>query len=398
MRLDPRPAAPPSAEASKKLARGSNRFCLDLFGKLREQKGNLVFSPASVSTALAMTWLGARGDTADELKRVMHFEGTADEVAGATGRLTASLGAADSGVTCNIANRLFGEKSYTFESSFLEKTASAFGAPLEPLDFVHAPDPARLHINGWVAERTEKRILDLIPERAITSEMRLVLVNAIYFLGDWGVPFVKSMTEDAPFFVSASEKRSVPLMKRVGELRATETADADVVELPYRGDATAMLLVIPKEVDGLASVERSLDGPLLQSITSGLEEERLTLRLPRFEVAPASALPLGRLLQALGMQSAFDPELADFTGIANPPSRADRLYVGEVFHKAFVKVDEKGTEAAAATAVMIPRGGRPPPSTPREVRADRPFLFFIRDRASGLVLFMGRIADPSSPQ
>jgi serpin B len=388
-------SAPPSPDATKKLARGSNAFGLELFGKLRGAKGNVVFSPASVSTALAMTWLGAKDGTADEMKRVMHFDGTSDEVADAAGRLTASLTAPGSGVTCNLANRLFGEKSYAFERPFLDKTASAFGAPLEPVDFKGAPDPSRVHINDWVAAETAKRIENLIPEKAVTSDMRLVLVNAIYFLGDWRDPFQKGLTQDEPFFVTATEKKTVPLMKRVGEYRTTDTGDADVVELAYQGEKTAMLLVVPKQVDGLAAVEKSMDGSALARIESGLEDERILLRVPRFQVAPPTSLPLGKMLQELGMHSAFDPDLADFTAIANPPARADRLFIGEVFHKAFVKVDEKGTEAAAATAVMMPRGGGPPPSTPREVRADRPFLFFIRDRESGLVLFMGRVADPS---
>jgi serpin B len=379
----------------KKLAAGSNRFGLDLYARLRASKGNVAFSPASITTALAMTWGGAKGVTADEMKQTMHFDGSVDEVSDASGKLIAALESSSSGVTCRIANRLFGERTYAFEKPFLDRTEKSYGAPLEPVDFKGAPEPARKHINDWVADKTEKRIEDLIPERGVTTDTRLALVNAIYFKGDWDKPFVAAMTKNEPFFVSKTEKKDVPLMRRAGHYRTTDTGDADVVEIGYQGEKTSMLVVVPKAVDGLAAVEKTLDAAALARIGGQLEDEQVFLYLPRFEVSPPASLELAKELKALGMHAAFDGEAADFTLIANPPAKADRLYIGQVFHKAFVKVDEKGTEAAAATAVMMPRGGGPPPAKFRDVRADRPFLFFIRDNESGLVLFMGRVADPT---
>jgi serpin B len=385
---------PPSEGALGALAKGSNTFGLALYERLRSQRGNLVMSPASVTTALAMTWGGARGDTMKEMQRVLGFEGDQDTVMQTSGQLAAMLTSPDRPVTFRIANRLFGEKTYQFEASFLDKTRAAFGAPLEPVDFKGAPDPARLHINQWVESKTEKRIKDLLPERSIDRDMRLVLVNAIYFLGDWLEPFDKDSTMDMPFFVTKSTKKNVPTMHRTDGFSYAERSGFKALELPYKGGQMSMLLILPDETDGLDELEKRLSVQVLDETVRALQGKRIFLSLPKFEVVPEESISLASHLKAMGMPLAFDADRADFTGIANPPNPADRLYIGNVFHKAFVKVDEKGTEAAAATAVLMPRAGSAP-MQPTEFKADHPFLFFIRDTASGLVLFMGRVANPS---
>ena len=382
-------------EASVKLARSSNAFGFDLYQRLREKPGNLVISPASITTALTMPWGGARGETAAEMRAVLHLEGTPDEVMAASGELSRSLQDPARPIVFRIANQLFGEKTYKLVPAYVEKTRASFGAPLELLDFKTAPERARVRINEWVEGKTERRIKDLIPPQELKKDTRLVLVNAIYFLGDWAVPFQPGETRPAPFHRTASEKISVPTMNREGSLRFAEKEGVTAVEIPYKGGELSMLILVPKDIEGLAAVERGLDAKRLDEIVGALNWDRIALALPKFEVNPGESLSLGEELKALGMPLAFDRDRADFTGIADPPAPADRLVIAKVFHKGFVRVDEKGTEAAAATAVMGVMAGAAPGAGPRRIRADRPFLFLIRDNASGMVLFLGRVSDPS---
>ena len=229
----------------------------------------------------------------------------------------------------------------------------------------------------------------------MSRETRLVLVNAIYFLGDWAQPFAKEATQPAAFSVSASQKKDVPTMHAVESFRFAARDGLKAVELPYKGGQMSMVLVLPDAPDGLAALESSFTAARLDGIVASLAPTRVHVSLPKFEVDPPGALGLGAVLAKLGMADAFSPAMADFTGIANPPDPRDRLFISEVFHKAFVKVDEKGTEAAAATAGVMDRAGAVMVQ-PAEFKADHPFLFFIRDNASGMILFMGRVADPSS--
>jgi serpin B len=344
-----------------------------------------------------MTWGGARGETAAQMKQVLHFDGTPDEVMQATGKLSAALQDPGRPIVFRIANRLFGEKTYKFEAAYLAAVKAAFGAPLEPVDFQGAPEPTRKLINGWVEEKTEKRIRDLIPQGAVKPDTRLALVNALYFLGDWLKPFEKEVTRPQAFFTSATRKKDVPTMHNSEQLRFAQKEGWKALELPYKGGQMSMLLVLPDAVDGIAALESSLTAPGLDAIVKSLAATKVIVSLPKFTVDPPSSLALADTLVKMGMPIAFDRQKADFTGIANPPDLRERLVISDVFHKAFVKVDEKGTEAAAATAVMMAKAGAMPPrETPVEFKADHPFLFFIRDNASGLLLFMGRVMDPGS--
>ncbi|MCB1955067.1 MAG: serpin family protein [Rhodocyclaceae bacterium] len=386
----------PSHDPVLRLAKGSNAFAFDLYRQLRTQAGNLVLSPASISSALAMTWAGARGATASQMKAVLHLEGGADELLNASGRLTAMLEDERQPIRFRIANRLFGEKTFEFENTYLDRLRAAFGAPMELLDFRIGPELARRHINGWVEKQTEARIRDLLPAHAINGDTRLVLVNAIYFLGDWETPFEPARTRSAAFWKSTSEAIEVSTMNRVGSMSYARRDGISAVELPYQGGALSMLVVVPDAVDGLAALEASLDADSFDALIGALQPQQVWAAIPRFEIAPAESLSLADPLVALGMRDAFDREKADFTAMADPPGPDDRLSIDKVFHKAFVKVDEQGTEAAAATAVVMQRAGAAMVKR-IEFKADRPFLFVIRDRKSGLVLFMGRVADPSRP-
>ena len=302
-------------------------------------------------------------------------------------------------MTIRVANRLFGDKAYTFEPSYLGHVKTAFGAPLEPVDFRTGAEDARAHINGWVAQQTQDRIKDLIPAGGVDKKTRLVLTNAIYFLGDWEAPFEKNATQPATFYTTKTDKKDVPTMHDLVTLRYAAVDRVKVLDLPYQTGALALTVVLPDAVDGLDAVEARLTPAAMDKWFGALALGPVKVSLPKFKIEPATSLALRPTLDAMGMPLAFEGDKADFTGIANPPNPLERLHVDEVFHKAFVKVDEKGTEAAAATAVEVAAApsavaAKPPPAA--EFKADHPFLFFLRDLRSGAILFMGRLSDPAS--
>lgn len=393
-----KPSAPavdaPDEATQKKLAASSNQLGLALYQKLRAKEGNLALSPISIETALAMTWAGARGETEKEMRSVLALEGTPAEVAGSFGQLTQSLADPSRGVTVRVANRIFGEKTYAFETSFVELTDRRFGAPLQPLDFAKNPEASRITINTWVAERTEQRIQDLVPPAGVTDQTRIALVNAIYFLGEWQRPFQKESTYSADFFVTKSEKKSVPTMNQTGTIKGAEKDGTKVIELPYKGGTTSMMLLLPKDGESLDALEKSLTAASVQTWAEALVPASTRVALPKFTIDPTLSVELKQPLIALGLTTAFDEHKSDFTGIAKPASKEDEIHLSQVFHKAFVTVDEKGTEAAAATAAMGVKGTGMPPKPELEFVADHPFVFVIRDDKSGAILFMGRVSDP----
>ncbi len=390
------PVAPQAAQAAgRALAAGDIAFAFDLYAKVRGAPGNMVFSPLSVTTALAMTWAGARGETAAQMKQVLHLDGPDAQALEAVATLGAGYDAQGGKVTLRMANRLFADKRHPLEAAYSAKVGALFGAPTESLDFRSAPEASRGHINGWVARETNDRIKELIPPGTVTAETRLVLTNAVYFLGDWEQPFKKLSTRPAPFFTAKASQKEVPTMNQLATFRFAELDGVKVLDLPYVGGELAMTIVLPDAVDGLEALEARLSPAVYERWVTAGHYDQVIVSVPRLEVAPAAPLSLGKDLAALGMRDAFDAQKADFTGIANPPSPEDRLYIDRVFHKAFVKVDEKGTEAAAATAVlMAPAGAARNPTPPKEFKADHPFLFFLRDTRSRAILFMGRVRDP----
>lgn len=386
----------PPASDIQRLASSSNAFAFDLWHKIGTRQGNLAVSPISISAALTMTWGGARGETEQQMRKVLHLQGGDQDKTGATfGQLSRALQNPARALKLRIANRLFGEQSFKFEQPYLDKTRNWYGAPLEPVDFAASPDPSRQRINAWVEQQTEHRIKDLLPALTITNDTRMVLVNAIYFLADWATPFKKELTSEQPFHVSPASAKNVQTMHLMTNLRWAGADGVSVLEMPYQGDDAAMLLVLPDAVDGLADVEKSITLAKLDTWRAALTTQNVSVSLPRFEVNPQDAIALRPALVSLGMPLVFDPAAADFTSIGIPPDPRYRLYISEAFHKAFVKVDEKGTEAAAATALIMAAGASAPAKIV-EFRADHPFLFFIVDKPSGLILFMGRVEDPSA--
>jgi serpin B len=378
------------------LASASNAFGFDLYRELRGGEGNLAFSPASIEIALAMTWAGARGDTAKEMSRVLRLEGSAKDVhASAEALLSEWRTPEPDTYALVVVNRLFGDERYRFEEPYLDLIRASYGAEIEALDFRTKHEQARIRINEWAEQRTAGRSRDLLPAGSLSRETRLVLTNAVYFLGRWSKPFDAEATKEEPFHTGGGETVPAQLMHQAGSFLYAEDDGVQFLELAYEGGHLAMDLLLPESRDGLADLEKNLRAGRVDGGLARLEAARVKVAVPRFRVEPAEALRLAPLLRELGMPLAFTQN-ADFTGIANPEEKDEGIYLADVFHKAFVDVDEVGTEAAATTgAVMVGRSFQPEPGKEYEFRADHPFVFLIRDLRSGTILFLGRVVDPT---
>jgi len=377
------------------LADGNTAFAFSLYHQLSSQNGNLFYSPYSVSSALAMTYAGAAGKTAEEMAAVLHFPLDDSSLHPAFNALDQHLKnledldvPQDQGVPfqLNIANAIWGQKDYHFEENFLDTLAVNYGAGLRLLDYVQKPEKSRQTINDWVSDQTERKIQDLIPQGAIDSDTRLVLSNAIYFKANWQDPFQKSLTEDGPFYGLEGEQYQVPLMSTGSDANFLYYAGDgfQAVELPYLGGKVSMLVLLP-DTGRFEEFEAGLTLEQLDVITVGMDYQAIELRFPKFEFE--SEFSLVHSLTALGMTSAFS-EKGDFSRMTG----AKDLFISDVFHKAFVSVDEEGTEAAAATAVVMTLTAAP--MDPLQLTVDRPFLFLIRDQQTQTILFMGRVTQP----
>ena len=393
---DPRPISDSDlAGVSKSI----NAFSTDFYAEASKTPGNLIVSPSSIAIALGMTYQGAEGTTAREFESVLHIDDSgldADKWHSAVGQLGeswAESAPAQEGQKpppeVALANRLFGAEGLKFKDDFLTASHRDYRAALERVDFI-ASEQARARINGWVEDRTRDRIKDLLPEGAIDKDTLLVLANAVYFKGEWENPFREEATSDAPFFVDGKDEAKVPTMRTVESFRYAKTDDATWVQMPYAGSRFAMTLAVPNERDGLSGLESNLTAEGLSSQLGTMKYERVQLAMPKFELEPTKSLKLSTVLEAMGLKRAFTDD-AEFEGMVAPED--DRLKIDEVFHKGFIAVDEKGTEAAAATAVVMMRAGSAP-SEPVKVDVDRPFMFVINDTQSGAILFMGRVVDP----
>lgn len=375
-----------SAEAQSEFASGSNALSFGLFA--HRPGGNTVIGSGSISLALAMTWAGARGTTADELAACAGFGPTTHAaVAGLLREYNAPSSA------LSLANRLYAEATFAVEPSFGELMRARYAAPIEAVDFREGANAARMGINQWVTGQTNGHITDLLPNGSVDSSTRLVLVNAAHFLGTWQVPFEESMTSERRFSMGEGDHADVPMMRMNGDLAHADVDGVQLVELPYEGGRFSMVLVVPKTRFGLADVEARLSPTQWARWMASLGTGPTSLMLPRFELRLEPSLSLVDTLKQLGVEAAFD-ERADFTGMASPLPSGGGLVVSDILHRAFIRVDEAGTEAAAATAVVMAEGSAAPPAQPFIVHADQPFLFFVRDVRNGLILFTGRVAAP----
>lgn len=379
-------------DAQNALVAGNTAFALDLYKQIADEDKNLFYSPFSISEALAMTYAGARGQTASQMANTLHLSGDQNEVHPAFNWLDAHL--LDLGETpaleesvpfeLAIANTIWGQTGYHFEADFLDTLALNYGAGLNTLDFASAPEESRQTINKWVESKTNERIKDLLPRDIISSHTKLVLTNAIFFKASWLHPFNKELTTSGDFTLRDDSTISADLMHQTAALEYAELDGFQALALPYDGGDVSMLILLPDDLD---SFEQNLDSETLSGAIAALESHSVNLTLPKFEYT--LPLPLAETLQEMGITDAFGVE-ADFSGMTG--NRA--LQVSDVVHKAFVAVDEDGTEAAAATAVVMNETASP--LEPVDFRVDKPFVFMIRANQTGSLLFVGRVLDPSA--
>jgi len=393
-------------------ARATNQLAIDLHRQLARGDENLCLSPYSIQSALAMTFGGADGDTRAEMARVLHFPSDGDAIHASFAALQRSLeemskktakiveqskkgGGPSEPITLAIANRLFAQGGYDFRDPFRELVKKFYGAPFEMLDFKKDPEGARGHINKWVADQTRDRIRDLVPQGGIKELTRLVLANAIYLKAPWASEFSDALTKPKPFRVHGGDAVDVPTMNDRRHFGYAKRDGYTAVALPYSGGELQFLILLPDEMNGLRKLESKLGAELIAQCAK-LETQDVDLELPKFKFEPPT-IPLGETLQALGMKTAFDVPQGSANFDKMSPRKPNKyLAISNVFHKTFIAVDEKGTEAAAATAVVMMEvtARLEKPKQPIEVKVDRPFLYAIQHVPSGACLFIGRVTDP----
>jgi len=374
------------AQASSGAVSANNQFAFKLYSIYKSKDGNIFFSPYSISSALAMTYEGARGKTADEMQSVFDF--SKDDVLRRRDFLKINniINKKDKKYKLNTANALWAQKSYKFSDDYFKLIDQYYGGKVTNLDFIGDLEGSRLTINHWVEERTNDRIKDLIPKNVLDSYTRLVLTNAIYFKGKWAKEFDKKSTGEQDFNVGSNKAVKVQMMNDNDDFNYGETDSLQILELPYQDNELSMLILLPKN-DDLAAVEGSLTFEKLSEYKSLLTSEKIDVSIPRFKFE-TKYLMKDDLIR-MGMPTAFSGD-ADFSGMTGDKD----LFIGQVIHQAFVDVNEEGTEAAAATAVIM-EAGSAMPQPPKVFRADHPFIFLIQEKETGNILFMGRVADPT---
>jgi serpin B len=376
----------------EQLVSGNSDFAFDLYQALRNEGDNLFFSPYSISLALAMTYAGAHGETEQQMAQTLHFTLPQDRIHPAFNALDLELASRGEQIDeeqgealrLNIANSIWGQQGYEFLPAFLDTLALNYGAGLRLVDFIKASEEARQTINQWVSDQTEGKIKDLIPQGAIDSLTRLVLANAIYFNAGWLHPFEEGNTQEGTFCLMDGSQVTTSFMSQEEEFNYAEGEGYQAVVLPYVGGSAAMVILLP-EADQFEEFETSLNSGRVTEILGNLQNRNILLKMPKFEVE--SSFGLANILSEMGMPNAFKD--ADFSGIDGTKD----LVITDILHKAFVTVDEEGTEAAAATAVIV--GLTALPETPVEMMLDHPFIYMIRDMETGAILFLGRVLNPA---
>lgn len=386
----PKPA--PSATASAGVAE-ANAFNFAMYGALRDRSGNLFFSAPSLREALGAAYLGARGTTAKEMSSAIHLDPD-PRVSGAHAKSElADLAAARGQATLAIANRLWPDQGFAMNPGFARDVMNAYGSPVEPVDFSHHPNDARLAINAWVEKQTNDKIKELLPAPAITGDTRLVITNAIWWKGTWAQAFARSQTTNDPFLVGGTTSKSVPMMHQTASFRLASAEGVKVLEMAYEKSDFALDVVLPDSPAGLGAVEDRLARGQLATWTSGMNAQKVAVSFPKITFSWGGSVK--EPLRKLGMKAAFLDGSADLTGIASARAAGGNLYVSDVIHKAFVAIDEQGTEAAASTAVIVGLESAAIERPPVVFKADHPFVFVIRDVKHDRILFMGRVNDPT---
>jgi serpin B len=377
---------------TKAVVQGNTHFALDLYGRLQPERGNLFLSPYSISSALAMTSAGARGRTLEQMTSTLYLPAP-DETHPAMAQLLRQINSRQSRrIELRTANALWGQKDHPFRADYLSLMRSSYGAGFQKVDFSQAPEHSRRTINAWVERQTRDRIRDLLRPGTVSSRSRLVLTNAIYFKGDWRTPFSKTDSRDEPFTLASGQQVPTKLMHNEATFAYTEEGDLQVLEMTYTGGELGMVMLLPRKPADLSDLEKKLTPEALGRWLAALREQEVIVTLPKFKMT--RDFSLAPVLAAMGMSDAFSAA-ADFSGMDDGKGQ---LLLSAVIHKAFIDVTEEGTEAAAATAVTTLCGASPCYTRPPKpvFRADHPFLFLIRDRQTGSILFLGRLVDPRS--
>ena len=375
------------------LVKNNNEFAFGLYHTLQTQDGNLIYSPYSISLALAMTYAGARGKTESQMAQALHFP-PQDQIHPAFNALDLQLaerGKAtaeeETPLQLNIANAIWAEQTYPFLQSFLDTIKLNYGAGIRQVDFINQYEAVRTEINSWVSDQTQGKIQDLIPDGVLNTDTRMALVNAIYFKASWLNSFEVSFTKDLPFHLLDSSEVVVPIMSQHNQIPYAKGDGWQAIELAYQGGTAAMDIIVPDQ-GRFEEIESNLDQSTTASLLASLQPSSVHLVMPKFKFE--SEFGLADQLSALGMQDVFDPSKANFSGM----TKKHDLYINTVIHKAYIAVDEKGTEAAAGTAVLMAAVSKQLSLV--QLTIDRPFIFIIRDIPSGQILFIGRVLNPAS--
>lgn len=365
-------------------------FAVDLYKQVKTNPkvDNIFFSPISISTAMAMTHLAARKNTKAELEDVMQFK-TGDAIHGSFKTLNSALYSNANNYTLKSANRLFAADHYSFRKQFINSAALYYGAGLKKMDFFNAPEPSRVEINNWVARHTENKIRDLLHKGTITSLTAMVLVNAIYFQGLWKSKFDPVSTRPMPFFPAKGPSVNVQMMYQSGSFRYGSSMSSQILQLPYNGDVS-MYVILPNAKQGLANVEAQFTAQKLNNAIESMYKTKVKVWLPKFKLEKMK-LDLKKIFKSMGMKDIFDMSRADLTGLGGRPGD---MFVSDILHQAFVEVDEKGTKAAASTAVVVSFKSASV-SRDKLFRADHPFMFLIRHDPTKTILFLGRFQNPA---
>lgn len=377
----PVPAPAPAVSA--------NAAAFAFYAREAAKPGNVFFSPYSIRTAFAMAYTGAKGKTREEIASVFSFPALPGDLRDSLNALKKDLDAASKGSEFKQANSFWAQEGYPFLGNYVKSLRANYGAEANQVDFKAKTEEAREKINSWTSKETKGKIKDLFPKGALNPLSRLVLVNAVYFKGSWLESFSRDMTADADFTKTGGEKVKVKMMASPGTRNAeyAENEELQALRLPYKGGSLSMLVLLPREGKTLADVEKGLTAEKLEALRKALQKEKVKVFLPRFTFK--TGYKLNDALAELGMPAAFTEGAADFSAMDG----TNKLYIQTAFHKAFVEVNEEGTEAAAATGIAM--GVKSMPMAMLRFRADRPFLFFIEDAKSGLILFMGRLEEPA---
>ena len=373
----------------KNIARDNTLFALDLYNQLKMTDGNLFFSPFSIFTALAMTWAGARENTAVQMAETLHFTEKPAQFHRAIGDLISQLNAVqkETDVELSIANAIWAQKGYQFLDEFFRIVQQSYQADLKQVDFSSAAESARQAINTWVEQQTNEKIKDLLPPKVLNALTRLVLVNAIYFKGFWDNQFKSRDTREMEFWLLTEIAVKVPMMHQEHQFGYWENDWLQIIEMPYKEESLSLIVLLPKEKTGITDLEQKLNFENMMAWQSRLRKRKVIVFFPKFKIE--SQFSLGQTLALMGMPDAFDPELADFSAMVGQKE----LYISAVIHKAFLEVNEEGSEAAAATGVVVSVTSIAP--SPPIFKADHPFVFFIRDNKSQSILFLGRVLNPA---